>query len=743
MRLQSFILSFIPFIFFLSSCQEKKQSSRQKDAEKNSFYESPPTLSLRDLDNELSTSPSHFLKTFENDQIPWQNWSPKILEKAQAAQKLILVLVGSPSEISSRKMLPFFNKNESIRKTLSENYLCTLVDTHTHPEIATFCDLICSENRTPLVFPVVLFLSHEGNVLTSRPISNLSEKKLSKIINGISDVVNDTWIQTPRYTIEDSREKGETRQERIDSFTPSSAPLVSQQKTFHSGARNLLSLYNDIDQVIDSSGGLIPTQSLELLTIASQSSLLSDEDRALCKRAVLTISEKIQSSSIKDHLDQSYFYARQSTDWSIPLTVKNFSSLCLLANLFITAGDTFDKPEMAAEGLQILEKLENDWLTNSRNSLLSQTVESEKPTFLWNFKNLENALTTEEIEFAKQAFSLNEKGNIPIYIDPKGTLKGSNALKRTLPLSQLARNFSISQEAAQSRLSDISQKMLTYRNSIAKTAESKGLTAEQIALLANTQITRATHTKNTKDQASAIASVESILEKYLTQDGLSRISYNGQTVPARSIDYSYTALALINLYQITLDEKWISHADAILNEAFQKLSNETPFLSEIPLSEKIINVRTYQFNMLFGDSSQGTLYQALTKINALIDKEKYKKAALAQYEKSIYRSTHSPVAQTDDLIASAYGEQKILAILHGDITQAAAQEMLQILNERKHSAFLVIRSSKPSSQLKPLKNLTFPAGETSVTLTKGDKKIGTANTPSKLRALLKKQLSQK
>ena len=743
MRLQSFILSFIPFVFFLSSCQEEKQSSRQKDAEKNSFYESPPTLSLDALKNELNTSPSQFLQTFANDQIAWQNWNPEILEKAQAAQKPILAIVGSPNETSSRKILPFLNKNEATRKALIENFLCTLVDTHIHPEIATFCDLICSENRTPLIFPVILFLSHEGNVLTSNSISDLDEEKFRKTIVGITDVVNDTWTQAPRYTIEDSRERSKQRQERIDLFTPSSPPLASQQKTFQTGARNLLSLYNDIDQIIDFSGGLIPTQSLELLTIASQSALLNDEDRALCKEAVLMISQKIQSSAIKDHLDQSYFYARQSTDWSIPITVKNFSSLCLLANLFITAGDTFGDSEMAAEGLQILEKLENDWLINSRNGLLSQTDEPKQPTFLWNFKNLENALTAEEIIFAKQAFSLSKKGNISIYIDPRGIFKGSNALRRTLPLSQLARNFSISEEEAKSRLSNISQKMLTYRNSIAKITESKGLAAEQIALLANTQIARATHTKSTKDQARAIATAESILTNYLSQNGLIRISHNGQTVPARSMDYSYTALVLLNLYQLTLDEKWLSHADEILSEAFQKLSNETPFLSEIPSSEKIINVRLHQFNMIFGDSSQGVLYQALTKINALTDRENYQKAALALYEKSIYQSTNSPVAQTDDLIATAYGEQKTLAILHGDTKQAATQELLQILNERKHSAFLVIRSSNPSPQLKPLNNLIFPADETSVTLTKGGKQIGTANTPDELRALLKAQLSQK
>jgi len=746
MRLSCFTLTLFCLATVLSSCDESpKMSNKEERFNSDDFFSGEEVaISLDSLKNEFAGARTDFLRSFAKDTIPWQKWGPSLLEKAKSAQCPIFVLVGSSLGGDSRVVAKEISETEKLREMVTRQSVCTVVDTHAYPEMGTLCFHLSNEIKRSTVFPMILWLSHEGAPLAWVPVGDLSGNKLEIVIGNAIAMVEDIWQNDSEYAVENSRSDNEARQRRLNLTMNELEDTEGRNEVFRIGTRQLSSLYSFGDKDLDNMGGLIPTSSLELLAIGSKSHLLTDAVRQQCREAAHDITNELIKGALKDHLNGSYFYARRTMDRSLSSFSQDLSSQARLAHTLIHIGTILDERNLCGEGLNILSILEKEWLPESLSSRSPLQDQDEPGRFLWNFKTLKKILSEEEMSLAAAVFSLKEDGNIPVETDPLGNYFQLNSIRRQVPLDKLTVELNTSESQLMESLNVIKGKLLSHRKEKTQFITESALSATGHALVLNAQIARANHTGLAKDLATAQNSAQTLLEEFNhPKNGFARLSLKRGFIPARCQDYASAARALFLLYQATLDENWLVASKNLLDEAMTKLASEIELLTEAPKEEKIVPLDQFGRIMVFGESSLGVLDLSLNRLFAVTGDEKYRSMLELQLKSLGPLATRAPVNHTDFLTSCALGQEPLLAVLQGDPKTPEGQQMLTILNSQKHLPFLTIRPAGKSEILAPLPEIedTPPEGGVNVILMRGGKELGQASEATLLGQLLEEVIS--
>jgi len=737
MRHLSQLFTLIALAIFATSCNEKssKKTLEDRKNETNFFSGDEASIDLENLKNEMEEGATSFLRSFSEDEIPWQKWDQSILKKAQSAQKPILALVGSSLGGQSRRLGAELSQNAELRKLVTSNAICTVVDTLTHPEIALLTSRLLNEERRNTQFPSLIWLTHEGSPLTTFPVGQTSGSALKNLIIGSVATVQDIWNNDSEYAVEHSRNKNRTRQKEIDTIfqiDEEQAVEIERKEVFRYATRQLSSLYSYGDRDLDNIGGLIPNNSLELLALGAHSQNLSDETRMRSRKAALEVSRNLIQEGIKDHLDGSYYYARIVSDWSIPVFAKNLTTQAAVAHMLLHVGSILDDESLITEGLATLTMTERNWLNRSISSISSTTHSEEIEKNFWDFPTLKEVLNSQEFPLAVAAFSLKQNGNIPAIADPLENYYQLNTLRRRVPLQELAKLEDISINKARASLATISQKLLKHRNKTTTLETEETLTILDLSLLIKAQLARAAVTKIPQDLNSAIKLANRLITThYDSEKGLSRLPLNQTFLSARGFDYAITARSLILLHQATLDQKWLDLSLQILDEALKKLIDENGFLYEVHEDDRIIPLRQYSGRMILGESSLGVLDSVLSRAWAITDKEEYLNILKAHLQIISSAAKATPVYHSDFVSSCALGTHPLLAIVSGVPRSTKRQELLAILNSPKHLPFLSIRSANANDPSSPQDSTV------SVTLTRNGKILGRVSDSATLQLLLK------
>jgi uncharacterized protein YyaL (SSP411 family) len=736
----------VSLTFLVISCgdPEKKNAKENRFNTDDFFNGAESTVSLDSFENELSDSSTDFLRSFGDDSIKWQKWDASLLEKARSAQSPIMALVGTSLGGSSRAVAKELAETPRLKKLITSQAICTVVDTHVYPEVAALSYYLSGEIQRSTAFPMMIWLSHEGSPLAWYPIGELSGRELDVIVSNAVAMVDDTWLRFSGYAVENSRSDNEARQRRFDAGLDGpreGVEIERRDEVFRSSTRQLSSLYSFGDKDLDNVGGLIPSNSLELLATGSRSRLLTEEVRANCLKAAKEVTQELIDGAIKDHLDGSYFMARRTTDWSLPSFSKSLSTQLKVSHMLIRVGTILENERFIQEGLDLLAMLERDWINKPLSSRSPLGDQDEPGKFFWDLKTLKKILAEDEFPLSLAAFSLKEEGNIPSAVDPLDNFYERNTLRRRISLTELAKQYGSSEKQVEVKLNTIEQKLLKYREENTQFESETTLSVIDLALVLKVQLARASHLRTAPHLTAAIATAERILYDFFDlKKGFSRLEIKNSFVAARCGDYATTSNAFLLLYQATLEEKWLDTALKILDEGITKLNSDSGLLMESAEQDRVIPLRQHSRTMILGDSSLGALDLVLTRAFAITGDEKYGTMLEAQRKCLAPLTKVSPVNHTDFIASCALGEKPLLAVIQGDPTSPAGQNVLAILNSQKHLPFLSVRSRRDGDFFP---EYSGSAPTVFVTMVRDGKSLGIAADTSGLEVLLDRIISQK
>jgi uncharacterized protein len=736
--------SILPLLFFfqLTSCSDEK-TTEKKDNEKDFFSGAAITNIAGDFKNEMATGETDFLRSLSTHQIAWQKWNHEILGKSKDSQRPIFALLCSPLGSASRTIVDELNENQDLREMISKQAVCTVIDSSVNPEMANLGYRLSEESKRGAAFPMIIWFSHEGSPIASDPVGNISGRELKLIVSNLTNVVEHLWTKSSRYTVENSRSENEKRQLRLEPNIEELKQPITRNELFQKETRQLSSLYSVGDKNLDFIGGLIPSNSIELLAIGSHSASLTGEVREQSREAAKVMTRELTSGALKDQLTGSYFYGRRTSDWTLPFFSKDLLSQAKVAATLMKAGNLLGDEQFTKQGIELLELLEAEWLVKEISSKSPKGNADIAGAFLWDYRTLKKILNPDELKMATIAFSLEPTGNIPLETDPLGDYFNLNSLRGKTSNQEVADKLQLSVKVASKAVKTIKSKLLTHRREQINVTREGTLTVKDLALVLRAQILRANHTGFPAHFDKAKTTANRILSNYWKPEkGLARITADLTMVPARCQDAMAVCRSLNELYQATLDQRWLKIATEIADHTIQKFGFSGKILTELAQEEQIVPLRQFSVSMIFGESTLGISDQTLSRLYALTGKEVYG-GILDAHQRYIARQAKGSrvVYHTDYISSCALGDSALVAVLQGDIASELGKQFVSTLNAPKYLSFLTIRSESASPLLTPLTGLPPAKGKASVVLTRAGEALGQVPTIEELTELLDSVIS--
>ncbi|MGJ8695023.1 MAG: DUF255 domain-containing protein [Verrucomicrobiaceae bacterium] len=732
------LIVFVFALVFLSSCDRPDRTSRTEERlAEEQFFKEEAVSSLDQLTNQMREAPTAFLRTFKDDPIPWQAWNSSVTEKARACQAPILGVVISSQSETSRTVVESIISDPDLLPLFRDKNVCALIDIHAHPEFALLSYIVSSENRKSVGFPMLIWMSHEAAPLGSVELSSTTSTGLASVINHSSAMVDDIWSKSSDYAVKNSRRDAESRQARIDELIAPTENAKSRNYLFTRYSREISSYFDPISGNLDGAGGLVPSSSLELLSIASLSPLVREEIQERAKAAITRINETVISGAVHDPLDGGFFHARRSPDWNIPSFSKSAVSQSQIVKALIKSGDATGNQHFTDSGIRLLQSIERNLITPGYSSSSAKETPTGDNGLLWDWETLNKILTETELAVASQAFDLKESGNIPALADPDGQYFGLNNLPQPHDSASLSRLLNKSAPEVKTLLTEAIAKLHKYRVEQEKIFHETSVSTVDHAQVSLAFIEAWSATNDDQHLQSALVHASTIKNNHRDTEGRLLRFAHPINISARGEDFAAAIGAATRLYQATLDVTWIEWATALFHEAFEGAASiESPLLQEVQPKDNILPLQLYSYSMVFSSSTQGILDENSTRLLALTGDPQFQKTRdeiASRLQRSVERA---PIIHTDFLISCALSDEPIIAVIRNKNGPPAASPLLKALNAPSISPFVTIRSDIPDSSLAPLPELPTATSDTDIVLLRSSQVLGSVNSISEFRTLL-------
>lgn len=609
----------------LTGCDRKESEPIEK--ENTSFFDSPPVTVAELHRNAMGTEPSDFLRSRASDPLHWQPWSPALLEGAKAEQKLIFAVVGSGRFPECAALLDTLRQKPEIIKELHDHYVCSLVDVELHPELALQSAVLSAEIRRRIGFPFLMWMSHEGNPVAWLPLSAADLDDLDEVFENSNAMVSLIWRDSSRYVINNSRRDNEGRQVRQTPVLAEADQTESLKVVAHDALRRLSSLYDPGTGNMDGGGGLVPTS---LWRLSATAALSAQTDPSVARRLAGLLegnTDLLLRSPIHDPLDGGFFSARRSSGWEIPVFMKTADTQVQVALALARSSALLDSARHLNVAQEVLEFAGRHFGPDgaglgSYDANLPEELESL--VYLWSQDALREFLTAEEFAVASAAYGISSLGNIPPESDPKRQFFRKNSLGAKRSAAEVAEDLGRDPAEVQGLLDAVRKRLLAQREEALGRGNSSFMERSRVTatnaryVTALAEIAAITGDPAMLERArNMLADIET---KHRTPDGrLLRLAQadDRRMIPARAEDYAALVDAQLALYRVDLDLAHLTAARNLVSALLADHLNPDGFIIEPPLTKRVGELSIISNSMVFGDSTWGALFGALTRIRQL------------------------------------------------------------------------------------------------------------------------------
>lgn len=691
-------LSLILLSSFLFSCKKEDpaaSASPQSDGDYFSTAPAPPAHLSR---NNLANEPTEFLKSQADSAINWQPYSTAILEDAEKAQRLIFLLVGSTAFSESRLVAEALAATQA--ETINASYVPVLADGTLDPSLMKSCNHFAEELRQATVFPVALFLSHEGHLINHLPLNLSNREDVTKQFDRAHQIVSVIQEKSFRYLIEDSRQKNERRLERLQTSlmiaeseeeTEGSGADLSRREAFLATQR-IVDLYDATKRDFDYVGGIPPADLLSVLIQVAAHPAAPSRFRADVGPATSGTLDKIVRSATRDPLDNYFFAQRASPSYAVPVFVK---SLVIQSNFMTVFAHSQPTPILSYAEAALFTALEQSAFTIQSPG----NLEVARAAYLWSEQSLQAILTEQEYRVAEKAFELQPLGNIPRGEDIDGLFFRKNSLGLKKSPQELAEATGLPLDKSNELFASLTAKIAAERDQRLESGP-RLLTETLPTLYSRAQLLQAlSHSAAVRPSTAKLARIDALADSIMTdyrspEGALLRIPHDlaNRSFPAQAIDLIKAADALLTYYNFFGKPDVLPAVQALVSELLNRCLDENDLLYETPPAERIIQMPNYDNRMVFGVSSWGLGLSVLNRAASLGHQHPRLEAACAAMKDFLNDGVRKrPFVHTDYLLNFFLHEPRLVLLVPSD---RAAVYRRELATPKFFSILTVSESSK-------------------------------------------------
>ncbi len=513
--------------------------------------------------NRLVHSSNPYLLEHAHNPVDWFPWSEEAFQKAKDENKLVLISIGYSSCHWCHVMAEESFDDPEVAKVMNENYVCIKVDREERPDVdSVYMDAVQILTGTG-GWPLNCFVLPDG-----------------KPVWGGTYFPKKQWIQVLTNLASTYRNEPEKLIEQAESISGGVNKIQYIPQVLDSGekftAEDLQEYFKSVKSYLDmENGGLkgapkFPMPALHDVLLKIHFYFRDPE----IEKYLNTTLENMMEGGIYDQLAGGF--ARYSTDqeWTVPHFEKMLYDNAQLVSLYSKAYMVNKSPRFKQVIVDTLHFIKKELMHEQNvffSSLDADTEGEEGKYYTWSKRELEKL-------FIKQSSIVMDY----LGITEEGDLNGRNVLYINKKKEELAQKYGISIDQIEEIVEDGRKQLLKERNKREQPRLDNKVITGWNALMIKAFVDGFRATRKKEYLRTALENAEFLVSYQLHNDyRLNRIYLEGESsVNAFLDDYAYVIDALINLYQVTFDEKWIDWAYKLSGYVLKHFSNKkTPLFN--------------------------------------------------------------------------------------------------------------------------------------------------------------------
>ncbi len=270
--------------------------------------------------------------------------------------------------------------------------------------------------------------------------------------------------------------------------------------------------------------------------------------------------DAMRRGGIYDHV--GFGFHRYSTDerWLVPHFEKMLYDQATLARAYAEAAVLTGDREYERTALEIIEYVLRDMRAPGGGFCSAEDADSEGVEgkfYLWTMRELEDALG-EDAALAASVYGASREGN------PDGT----NVLHLERPLAETASLLGMSEEALREKLESIRLRLLEARAKRVRPGRDDKVLTDWNGLMISALAFSARSFGDDRCARAAVDAADLILTRMRDGRGrlLHRLRDGEAAIAAGADDYAFLVAGLLDLYDATLEPRWLGEAVALAGE---------------------------------------------------------------------------------------------------------------------------------------------------------------------------------
>tara|TARA_Y100000746_G_scaffold71904_1_gene59908 strand:+ start:6050 stop:8071 length:2022 start_codon:yes stop_codon:yes gene_type:complete len=570
------------------------------------------------MSNNLINETSPYLLQHAYNPVNWNPWNKKYLEQAKKENKLVIISIGYSSCHWCHVMERESFEDSLAASLMNEKFISIKVDREERPDVdqvyMNAVQLMTGSGGWPLNIVALpdgrpiwggTYFSKDQWINALTQISNIYTKEPERFINYANTL--EKGIKS-LDVINTDENKAEIGFEELEKYIENIASKIDKNHGGFSGAPKFM----------------MPNNIHLLLRTGHQ-----NNDKAILDLVNLTL-EKMAYGGVYDQIGGGF--SRYSTDekWHIPHFEKMLYDNAQLISLYsdaylITKNESYKNVVYETINFVLQELTDSNGGFYSSIDADSKSLDGEEKEgayYIWTESEL-RSLLKDEFKLFADYYNINKYG----YWEDENYVLIKNRSD-----VEFSKEFNVSKE-------DIIKKKNVWKNILIRERSKRArpniddkILASWSGLMINGLVDAYSVFEEEKFLNAANSCAEFILENMIKSDGGLYHSHKDGTSKINGYleDYSAVIQAFLNLYENTLNEKWLNTADGLMKYTYDNFYNtETNmFFFTSKLDDKLIS-RTVEFRDNVIPSSNSIMANNLFKLSHYYDSSKYLNTSLS------------------------------------------------------------------------------------------------------------------
>lgn len=502
------------------------------------------------MPNRLAAESSPYLRQHADNPVDWYAWGPEAFDAARTRNCPVLLSVGYAACHWCHVMAHESFEDPGIAALLNEHFVAVKVDREEHPDVDAIYQTVCQAATGQGGWPLTVFLTPDRRPFYAGtyfpPKARYGRPGFTELLTALARAWKEDRVRVVQVAGEWTEmlqrvERGPSpASERTAGPHPEAVPSASE------------ALLRTMDLIHGGFGAAPKFPNTEALEV-----LLRAGGRA-AERAVFTL-RAMAGGGIYDHLGGGFHRYSVDEGWRVPHFEKMLYDNALLPPLYLWAFQITADADFAGVARQTLDYLLRDMRSSEGAFYSTEDADSPGPDghaeegafYTWTPEEVLQAVGAHRAGIACRHFGVN----------PEGNFEGGRTVLHLQAMSVEPEQI----EAARAA-------MLTWRNRRPRPGRDEKVLAgwNGLAVAALAKGSRILGESRYADAARAAAAF--VLRTMATPDGgLYRRCMQGSVGIAGTLeDYAYMAVALIDLYEATLEPRWLGEAIRLVHQTVSR-----------------------------------------------------------------------------------------------------------------------------------------------------------------------------